>query len=178
MAKRNIEVVLTKNVFKLGLMGDLINVKPGYARNFLFPSGQAIPANMAAKRQIDILRGRAEAEQVELAELAGQLKKRLDSMTIEVAANVSHGRRLFGSVGNREIVAALGEKGLHLRADQVALHHNIREVGSYEISLQLHHEVESTITLKVKNANPNAELDEILSDKPAEEAAAEEASAE
>ncbi|MFW5830266.1 MAG: 50S ribosomal protein L9 [Planctomycetota bacterium] len=170
MAKRNIEVLLTRNVFKLGLMGDLVKVKPGYARNFLFPSGSAIPADKAAKRQIEILQERASQQQAVLKEDAQQRAKRMQGLTIEVAANVSHDDRLFGSVGIRDIVAALGERGYEITSNQVALHENIRQLGVYTIRLQLFADVETEITLKVVNANPQAELDDIL--KSEEESAA------
>ena len=93
MAKQ-LEVLLTKNVYKLGRMGDIVKVRPGYARNFLLPSGQAVPASAAAKRQIEVLRSRA-AEQLTREKAIAEGEKKTCWQHI---ANVSHDTALFGSV--------------------------------------------------------------------------------
>ena len=154
---RNIEVLLTKNVLKLGSMGDLVNVKPGYAHNYLFPSASAIPANLAAKRQIEILKERAQAHLAE-AKTAAQ-------------ANVSHDAQLFGSVGIRDIVAALATSGVSIDAKQVNLHESIRALGTYKITIELVKGVEAEISLEVVNKDPEAAgLAEVLAESGAEEA--------
>ncbi len=172
---RNIEVLLTKNVLKLGSMGDMVDVKPGYARNYLLPSGSAIPASAAAKRQIEILRERATAQQAEYKIQAESVKKQLDGMSIQIAANVSHDDQLFGSVGIRDIVEALKTSGVSIDAKQVHLHESIRALGTYNIVIGLFTGVEANITLEVLNKNPEAAgLAEVLAgaddDADAEEA--------
>ncbi len=176
---RNIEVLLTKNVLKLGSMGDLVNVKPGYARNYLFPSGSAIPANAAAKRQIEILRERAAVQSAQQKEQAEVVKKQLDGMSIQIEANVSHDDQLFGSVGIRDIVSALATSGVTIDQKQVHLHESIRQLGTYSIKIELVKDVIATISLEVVNKDPEAAgLDEVLAEVTGaeEETAAEEES--
>ncbi len=168
---RNIEVLLTKNVLKLGSMGDLVNVKPGYAHNYLFPSASAIPANLAAKRQIEILKERAQAHLAEAKTAAQATKKQLDGMSIQIEANVSHDAQLFGSVGIRDIVAALATSGVSIDAKQVNLHESIRALGTYKITIELVKGVEAEISLEVVNKDPEAAgLAEVLAESGAEEA--------
>lgn len=169
---RNIEVLLTKNVLKLGDMGDMVKVKPGYARNYLFPSGSAIPANAAARRQIEILRERAVAKSAEAQSEAEAVKKQLDGMSIQIEANVSHDARLFGSVGTREIVDALENSGISIDQKQVHLHESIRELGTHTIQIGLYKDIEAAITLEVLDKNPDsAGLAEVIAETGADEAA-------
>ncbi len=183
MAKRNIEILLTKNVFKLGNMGDIVKVKPGFARNYLFPGGMGIPADQAAKRQIEILQERAIAQDKDRKSQAERMKAQLAGVSIQVAANVSHDRQLFGSVGARDIAEKLSASGIAVEANNIALHENIKELGKYEVRVQLHSEVEVTVKVEVVNADPNAVgLDEVLeaatAPETSDDAAAADASAE
>ena len=89
MARRK-EVLLVKDVLKLGNMGDMVRVSPGYARNYLFPYGIAIPADGAAKRQIDVLREKAAKSEAEREVKALALKKTMEGMSIQIAARVAH----------------------------------------------------------------------------------------
>ena len=153
---RNVEVLLTKNVLKLGSMGDLVRVKPGYARNYLFPSGSAIPANAAAKRQIEILRERAQTQLAAAKQSAQGLKKQLDGTSIQIEANVSHDDQLFGSVGIRDIVEKLEASGIEVDPKQVHLHESIRKLGTYQVVIGLVADVKAEITLEVVNKDPEA----------------------
>lgn len=170
MAK-NIEILLTRNVFKLGNMGDIVSVRPGYARNFLIPSGAAILANQAAKRQVEILRERAAkinaAEQSE----AESLKRQLDGVSVQIAANVSHDKELFGSVGVRDIVEALERSGFTVDTKQVNLHENFKQLGVYAVEIQLHDEVRAQVSVEIVNSNPEGPgLDETLAEATADAA--------
>ncbi|NRA40529.1 MAG: 50S ribosomal protein L9 [Planctomycetes bacterium] len=172
---RTVDVLLTKNVMKLGSMGDMVSVKSGYARNYLFPSASAIPANAAAKRQIEILRERAKEHHAEEHKAAESQKKQLDGMSIQIEANVSHDDQLFGSVGIRDIVDALAKSGVKLDSKQVNLHENIRKLGTFDIKIELVKDVIAKITLEIVNSNPDAAgLDEVLAatadEEPSEEA--------
>lgn len=171
MARRK-EVLLVQDVLKLGNMGDIVRVSPGYARNYLFPYGYAIPADGAAKRQIDVLREKAAKSEAEREAKAAVQSKTIQGMTIQVAAKVAHDDELFGSIGAKEIVVALGKSGIELDTKQVHLHDKLRKLGRYQVEIGLHKKVVVTITVEVVNADPNApSLDETLARIAAERAA-------
>lgn len=171
MAKR-IELILTDSVLKLGEMGDLVAVTPGYARNYLLPQGLAIPAGQAAKRQVELLREEAQKRELERQGKALALKKELDGLSVQIAAKVAHDNVLFGSVGIREIQRALSVSGVEVDNRQVHLHESFKQLGTYQVAIRLHKDVEATISVEVVNDNPDASMDEVLGDQEAVEAAA------
>jgi large subunit ribosomal protein L9 len=190
MARRK-EVLLVQDVLKLGNMGDVVRVSPGYARNYLFPYGYAIPADGAAKRQIDVLREKAAKSEAERQVKAEAQAKTMQGLSIQVAAKVAHDDELFGSVGVKEIVSALAKSGIDIDTKQVHLHDKLRKLGRYQVEIALHKKVVIGITVEVVNSDPNApSLDETLAqlaamraakkkeEKPAEGAPAAEAKAE
>lgn len=173
---RRVEVLLTKDVLKLGNMGDVVRVAPGYARNYLFPEELAIPAGQAQKRQIEVLRTQASKMEVEREAKAKELRKSLDGSTVQIAARVSADTELFGSVGTREIVAALEKRGIRVDGKQVHLTDKIKRLGRYPVEVRLHKSVAATITVEVTNSDPNAPnlaetLAAVTGGKPAEAAA-------
>jgi large subunit ribosomal protein L9 len=163
MAKRQ-EILLTQDVLKLGNMGDIVKVSPGYARNYLFPYELAIPVGVAHKRQIEVLRVKAGKMEVEREAKANVQKKSLDGMSIQVAARVAHENELFGSIGTKEIVQALAKKGVVVDGKQVHLTDKIKKLGRYKLEVRLHKNVGVEIALEVVNSDPNAvPLDEVIS---------------
>lgn len=162
MAKRT-EILLVQDVLKLGNMGDLVRVAPGYARNYLYPYGLAIPAGAAAKRQIEVLREKAAKSEAERESKAIALKKTVDGMTVQVAARVASDIELFGSIGTKEIVTALAAKKVVVDGKQVHLIDRIKRLGRYQVEVRLHKNVPVTVTVEVVNSDPNAlPLDEAL----------------
>lgn len=155
MAKRT-EVLLIKDVLKLGNMGDIVRVAPGYARNHLYPYGLAVHADGAAKRQIEVLREKAAKNETEREAKAQALAKTVNGQTIQIAARVAQDDELFGSVGTKEIVAALSKIGVSVDGKQVHLTDRIRKLGRYQIEVSLHKSVKVTVTLEVINSDPNA----------------------
>jgi large subunit ribosomal protein L9 len=166
------EILLVKDVLKLGNMGDIVKVAPGYARNFLYPERLAIPASQAAKRQVEVLRDKAAKSDAEREAKATALKRTMEGMTVQVAARVAHELELFGSIGTKEIVAALAKSGVEVDGKQVHLTDKIRRLGVYQIEVRLHRKVAVTIKLEVINSDPNAPS---LADAMAAYAAAREA---
>ncbi len=176
MARRQ-EVLLTQDVLKLGNMGDIVKVSPGYARNYLFPYELAIPAGVAAKRQIEVLREKASKAEVQREGKAAVQKKSMEGMNIQIAARVAHDTELFGSIGAKEIVQALAKKGIEIDSKQVHLHDKIKRLGRFKIEIRLHKNVGVEISLEVANSDPNAPtLDETIAAaagaKPGDPAAA------
>ena len=154
MAKQ--EVLLVKDVLKLGSMGDLVKVAPGYARNYLFTHALAIPANAAAKRQIEVLREKAAKSDAEREVKANALAKSMLGTTIQIAARVAHETDLFGAIGTKEIVQALAKSGIEVDGKQVHLVDRIRRLGAYQVEIRLHKKVAVTVKVEVVNSDPNA----------------------
>ncbi len=154
MAKQ--EVLLVKDVLKLGNMGDMVKVSPGYARNYLFTHVLAIPANAAAKRQVEVLREKAAKFEAEREVKAVALAKSINNTTIQIAGRVAHETELFGAIGTKEIVQALAKTGVVVDTKQVHLVDRIRRLGVYSIEVKLHAKVAVTIKVEVINSDPNA----------------------
>lgn len=155
MARRK-DVLLVQDVLKLGNMGDVVRVSPGYARNYLFPYALAIPTDAAHKRQIDVLREKAAKSEAEREVKARAQAKTMQGISIQIAARVSHDNELFGSIGTKEIVAALAKSGIDVDGKQIHLHDKLKKLGKYQIDVRLHKNVAVEVTLEIVNSDPNA----------------------
>ncbi|TVR44216.1 MAG: 50S ribosomal protein L9 [Planctomycetota bacterium] len=165
---KNVEVLLKEDVLKLGSMGDIVSVRPGYARNFLLPHGKAIPVGQAAKRQIELLREQALRRQAEMEGQALSQKKQIDGLSVQIAAKVSSGRTLFGSVGIREIVVALDKSGFTIDPKQVHLHESFKTLGTYPVIIRLFKGVDATIEVEVVDADPQGStMEEVIASSAA-----------
>ena len=150
------EVLLVKDVLKLGSMGDIVKVAHGYARNYLFTHLLAIPASAAAKRQVEVLREKAAKSDAEREINAQKLAKSLQGMTVQIAARVAHETELFGAIGTKEIVQALAKSGIEVDNKQVHLVDRIRKLGVYQVEVRLPKKVAVSVKLEVVNSDPNA----------------------
>ena len=142
-------IILTQDVPHLGSLGDEVTVKNGYARNFLLPQGMAISsgnksaAHLAHRRtRLEILR----AEAVEVAKVEGE---KVAGLELTVSAKAGINGRLFGSVTNRDIQAALAEKGYELDRRSIQLHAPIKNVGTFTATVRIHSEVKTEISVTV-----------------------------
>ncbi len=168
MAKKK-EVLLVKDVLKVGNMGDIVRVAPGFARNYLFPYGLAVSAEGAAKRQIEVLREKAAKAEVEREARANEQKKKMLGLSVQLKARVAHDDVLFGSVGAKEIVAELAKVGYVIDSKQIHLHDKLRKLGAYKVEVRLHKNVPVEVAVVIVNADPNATMEQTLAAaKPAE----------
>lgn len=142
-----IQLMLIQSVEHLGKSGDVIEVKPGYANNFLLPEGLAIVATDHHKRMVD--KHRVKLQDLEKQRLVGlrALADQVSKQSINVEANANDEGHLYGSVGATEIVAALKANGFHITADQVKLEGVLKELGLYTVKIQMHTDI--TTELKV-----------------------------
>ncbi len=149
---RQVRLILSEDVATLGEAGDLVNVKPGYARNFLIPQGKAIPATEARMRELEHHR-RVVTEKVarDLKEL-NQRKREVEGSVVEIAAQIGEEGRLFGSVTAAQIAEELAQQGHKVDRRKLELAEPIKEAGEYEVPLRLHREVVATIKVKVVGA--------------------------
>ncbi len=144
------EVILFEKIDRLGSIGDLVNVKAGFARNYLLPQGKAKVASDANKAEIESRR--AEFEKMAADSLADAEKRRdqIEALSIEITAKSGTEGKLFGSIGNMDIAAALTEAGVEVEKRSVRLPDGpIRQAGEYEITLHLHADVDAVAKVTI-----------------------------
>jgi len=145
------EVILLDNVGKLGSVGDKVNVKAGFGRNFLLPHGKAIPATTANVAEFEARRAELEAAAADNKAKAEIRAAQLDDFTLVIPANAGDEGKLFGSIGARDIAEAITAAGVEVAKAEVKLPEGtLRELGEFEIDIQLHVEVTRTIKLVVE----------------------------
>ena len=144
-----VKLILTQSVHNLGEAGDVVSVKPGYARNFLLPQGKAIPATESRVKELEHHR-RIVAEKAakELKDLRGR-KDQLEAQVLEISARAGEGGRLFGSVTTAQIAEALAARGLEVDRRRIELREPIKQVGEHRVPVKLHREVVAHIKLEV-----------------------------
>ena len=139
-----------EKVAQLGDPGDLVYVKAGYGRNFLIPNGKAVRADEENKAEYEKRKESLLSAEAERKDLAMSLASGMESLVIEITAEVSEEGTLYGSVGTREIADALVEEGHQVEKSAVRLPEGVlKEVGEYSIDVELHPEVIAPITVKI-----------------------------
>ena len=166
------EVILLERVAKLGQMGEVVNVKQGYARNFLLPQGKALRANAANLAKFDAEKAQMEARNLETKKEAESLAEKLDGQQFIVIRSASDAGALYGSVTTRDAAEVATEGGFSVDKRQVVLTGPIKELGLHNVEVNLHPEVQATIQLNVARSEEEAELQ--ASGKSIQELAAEE----
>ena len=144
------KVILQEKVRNLGNIGDQVFVRPGYARNFLFPYGKAVPATLEHITKFEQHRATLEKLAIEQLEKIKACAKQLEGKTFYITAKASNEGKLFGSVGSREIAEAISSKDINIEKREVNLPKGpIRQIGEYEIPIHLHADVIITLTIIV-----------------------------
>jgi large subunit ribosomal protein L9 len=151
------EVVLLERIEKLGQMGDVVQVKDGFARNFLLPRGKALRANKANLSRFEEDRAQLEARNLELKKEAAAVDDKLEGYTIIVIRQAGESGQLYGSVSPRDIAEGLTEGGFSVARGQVVLAAPIKILGLHEVSVKLHPEVTSTVIVNVARTEEEAE---------------------
>jgi large subunit ribosomal protein L9 len=145
-----VQVILRDDVPKLGKIGDVVRVKPGYARNFLLPRGLAVEANPKNLRVLEhqkrVIAAKADREH----KSADATAKRLDGLALTVRARAGEEGRLFGSVTNMDVERLLAEKGFVIDRRRIELAEPIKQVGTYPITVQVGRAVRATVQLTVE----------------------------
>ncbi len=152
------EVILLERIEKLGQMGDVVSVKPGYARNFLLPRKKALRATDANRAVFEQQRSQLEADNLELRSDAERVAKDLDGMTVVVVRQASDSDQLYGSVTTRDISAAIVAAGVTVDRRQVQLDRPIKTVGMHPIRVILHPEVTVEVTANIARSEEEAEM--------------------
>jgi large subunit ribosomal protein L9 len=145
------QVILLEKVGKLGGLGDEVNVKAGFGRNFLIPQGKAVPANKANKESFEARRAELEAAAAEKLAAAQSRAEAMNELVVTIAANAGDEGKLFGSIGTKDIADAVTAAGHAVDKAEVKMPEGaLRNVGSYEIALQLHSDVSVEVTIQVE----------------------------
>lgn len=145
----NIQVVLKDDVEKLGKSGEIVKVKPGYARNYLLPRGLAALATRANLAEVEHQKAVAVARAAKLKGDAQAVAKRIDGITVEIKVQAGEGDRLFGSVGTKDIAEALKAKGHEVDRKKIVLPEPIKFAGEHTVSVKFGYEVAATIKVNV-----------------------------
>lgn len=144
------EVILLEKIENLGVMGDKVNVKPGYGRNFLIPKGKAAPATEANLAAFEARRAELEKAAAESLAAAEARRDRLADMHITISAKAGDEGKLFGSIGTTDIADAITASGAQVERHEVRLPTGaFRQVGDYDVELHLHADVNTTIKLTI-----------------------------
>jgi large subunit ribosomal protein L9 len=144
-----LEVILREDVKSLGKAGDMVRVKPGYARNYLLPQGLAYEATEGNKKRIaaesKARTARLSAEKGEATAMADQL----NAITLTMPGKAGEGDRLFGSITTQDIAAALARQGVTIDKRKIDLDHPIKTLGQHTVAVRLHPEVQAEIRISV-----------------------------
>ena len=144
------ELILLQKVTNLGVLGDKVNVKPGYGRNYLVPQGKAVPATAANVAEFEAKRAEYEAKAKAVHDEAEGRAAKLEGASVTITANAATEGKLFGSVGPRDIAEAFTAAGLPLEKSEVVMGEGpIRHVGEFEVLVHLHADVETTVKVVV-----------------------------
>ena len=191
------EIILLERVDKLGKLGDVVNVKPGYARNYLLPTGKALRANKANLEKFEAERAERESRNQEARSAAEGTMKNMDGLSVVLVRAASEMGQLFGSVSARDIATAVEEAGHNIDKRQVVMDKAIKTLGLFPVKINLHAEVQLEVIVNIarsaEEAKTQAEtgtaivannfeeeevVEAVAPEAPAEEALAEEAAPE
>lgn len=144
------EIILLEKIENLGVMGDKVNVKPGYGRNYLIPKGKAAPATEANIATFEARRAELEKAAAETLAAAEARRNQLADMSITITAKAGDEGKLFGSIGTADIADAINATGAMVERHEVRLPTGaFRQVGEYDVELHLHTDVNTTVKLTI-----------------------------
>jgi large subunit ribosomal protein L9 len=153
-----VQVVLLERVEKLGQMGDVVNVREGYARNYLVPQGKALRATKANLADFDKRRVQLETADLKRREEAQGTVGRVEGRIVTVLRQAGEGGQLYGSVNARDVAQALTEDGVTVSRHQVRLEMALKTLGLHQVRIALHPEVHAVITVNVARSAEEAEI--------------------
>jgi len=152
-----IELILMQRVEKLGQMGEVVKVRPGYARNFLLPKGRAIRANAANLKRFETDRVQLEAQNLKRREEAERIGERVAGLTVTIIRQAGESGSLYGSVSARDIAEGAKTGGLTVNRNQVLLEQPIKMLGLTNVRVELHPEVHINVVVNVARSVEEAE---------------------
>ena len=164
------EVILLERVENVGQMGDVVKVRPGFARNYLLPQKKALRANEANKQIFESRRADLEARNLEREKDARAAADKIDGRAFIVIRQASEAGVLYGSVSNRDIAAAASEEGIQIERSQVRIDKPLKSIGVFPVKIALHADVFATIEVNIARSEDEAERqargENVLTAKP------------
>ena len=151
------EVILLERVENLGLMGEVVKVKPGYARNYLLPKKKALRLTEANKAKFEASRAQLEAQNLQRREEAETVAKRMGNLSVVILRQAAEGGSLYGSVSARDIADVIKEAGYTVARSQVLLDTPIKLIGAYPVRVALHPEVAVSVSVNVARSQEEAD---------------------
>lgn len=153
----HIKVVLLQRVHKLGIIGDVVNVKPGFARNYLLPKKMALRATKENMKYFEEKRAQIEAHNAETRAEAQKIADKIKCFSVILIRQASDKGHLYGSVTSRDIAASVKDSGITIYASQVNLNTPIKQLGIYDLSVNLHPEVSVPLKLSIAKSEEEAQ---------------------
>jgi large subunit ribosomal protein L9 len=150
------EVILLERVARLGQMGDIVRVKDGFARNFLLPRGKALRATADNRTRFETMKSELQARSLALKGEAGQLAGKLNGKSFTILRQAAETGQLFGSVSPRDLMGLLTAAGFSVNRNQIALSAPIKSIGQHSVSIALHPEIDTTISVIVARNSEEA----------------------
>jgi large subunit ribosomal protein L9 len=156
-----IKLILKESVHSLGEAGDLVSVKPGYARNFLLPQGKAILATASRVKELEHHKRIVAEKAAKALSNLQETKKQLEGLVIELSARAGEEGKLFGSVTSVQIAEQLAEKGFAIDRRRIELREAIKELGEHKVPVKLHRDIVAQLSVNVSaEGAPVVERDE------------------
>jgi large subunit ribosomal protein L9 len=152
------EVILLERVEKLGQMGQVVDVKPGYARNFLLPQKKALRATKANLAFFETQRSQLEATNLKRRQEAEQASSKIDGLSVIIIRQAAETGMLYGSVTARDIADAVTAAGFTVNRQQIAIDHPIKGLGIHSVRVVLHPEVSVAVKVNVARSQEEAEI--------------------
>ena len=143
------KVILTDNIVRVGVKGDLVDVKPGYFRNYLDPQGKAVKATKENMAELEKMREELRKEEAENRKEAEALKEKIEALTIEKTVRVGEDGKLFGSVTNKDIAESLAEEGIEIDRKRIEDVEQIDGVGGFTLNARLYEGVNADLKVNV-----------------------------
>jgi len=143
------KIILTETIESLGIIGSEVNVKKGYARNYLLPQKKAVLATPENRKMLERDRVKFEIQIAKEKGLAEEMAKRLEGVTCKIAAKVSEEDRLYGSVSTRNIAEALASQDIEVEKKMILLNEPIKNIGTYKIPIRVYKDIEPEIIVEV-----------------------------
>ena len=143
------KLILKETIDSLGVRGKIVDVKPGYARNFLIPKGLAVPATDVNIQLLESERHIIEASLIRERDLAEEVARKIESITCTIQAKAGEGDRLYGSVTNMDIAEDLLKQGFAIDRRKIVLDEPIKSLGTAKVTIKLHPDVVAELTVSV-----------------------------
>jgi len=143
------KVILTTNIKKLGKIGDLVEVKDGYARNFLFPNSMALRDNKKNIEYYNKIKEEVQAKETKKLEAANETIEKIKKLKVEFNKEADEKNQLYGSISKKEIISFLKENNINIHSDDIEMKNVIRELGSHEVTISPYLGISYNLIIKV-----------------------------